>query len=240
MVPVLDGGYVRLVDWMGSDLTVVNAARASYERESRALTDKDRRLIRFLAEHEHTSPFRHCYAQFEVRAPLMVARQWWRHVVGAATLEDGTAWNEASRRYVTEEPEFYVPDVWRSAPAHRKQGSGGPVAPTLSDRAEARMRDVLDHAMRTYRWMLDHGIAPEQARLVLPAYAMYVRWRWTASLHALIHFLCLRQGEDAQSEIRAYARAVHQLIWPLWPESLAAWGLVWEGGDDDATTAGGH
>ena len=234
-IRVLDNGYVRLVDHFGTDLTVVNAARVSFEKESKELTDKDIRLIHYLAKHNHLSPFRHCYAQFEIRAPLMVARQWWRHVVGTATVEEGTAWNEASRRYVTEEPEFYIPKVWRSAPEHRKQGSGEPLDEITCDRAWARVYYAMEYAMSVYRWLLDHGVAPEQARLVLPAYAMYVRWRWTASLNALIHFLKLREGDDAQSEIRDYARAVHRLIWPLWPHSLRAWGLALEEGEvDDA------
>lgn len=109
-VKVLDEGYVRLVDHMGSDLTVVNAARVSYAKESSQLSERDIKLIKFLAGEGHTSPFRHAIAQFEVYAPLMVARQWWKYVVGSAHYE-GTgdsldAWNESSRRYITEEPVF--------------------------------------------------------------------------------------------------------------------------------------
>jgi len=227
MIRVLDKGYVRLVDHMGDDLTVANSARVSYEKESHELSERDVNLIRFLAKHQHTSPFRHCYAQFEVRAPLFVARQWWRHVVGTSTVEEGTNWNESSRRYVTEEPEFYIPTPreWRSAPENKKQGSGEPVPGSVGRLMTWMMNDLVDRSMLFYKRALELGVAPEQARVFLPAYAMYVRWRWTASLHAIIHFLKLREAEDAQAEIREYARAVHKLVKPLWPQALEAWGL---------------
>src|SRR5690625_4627941 len=124
---VLDKGYVRLVDVMGSDLTVVNAARVSFDRESKELNDKDINLIKFLAREGHTSPFRHASLQFEVYAPLMVARQWFKHIVGSDHTMD--AWNESSRRYITENEEFYIPDPyeWRSYPRDVKQGSGAPI-----------------------------------------------------------------------------------------------------------------
>src|SRR5690606_39915056 len=116
---------------MGNDLTVANAARVSYDKESNEMSAKDERLIKFLAREGHTSPFRHASAQFEVYAPLMVARQWWKYVVGSDHVMD--AWNESSRRYITEEPAFYVPavDERRSAPEHSKQGSGEPVERTI-------------------------------------------------------------------------------------------------------------
>lgn len=266
-VSVLDKGYVRLVNFMGYDIDIVNAARASYEKEScpeawycalcgfehdrpwkygaeppytcpdcsdedvglpylaTKLNEKDLKLLRFLAREGHTSPFRHVWATFEVRAPLMVARQWWKHVVGGASIEEGTNWNESSRRYVTEEPEFYIPEVWRAAPEHKKQGSGGPVDSYLSESLKAELEHFCMEALDHYEWAIQHGVAPEQARLFLPAYAMYVRWCWTASLHAIIHFLKLREAEDAQAEIREYARAVHKLVKPLWPQALEAWGL---------------
>src|SRR5690606_1058278 len=123
-INVLDKGYVILHDVMGDDLTVVNSARVSYDKKSEELTERDRRLIAFLAREDHTSPFRHASLQFEVYAPLMVARQHWKYVAGSsfqeATGDNMTAWNESSRRYITEEPTFYIPkaDEWRSAPAN--------------------------------------------------------------------------------------------------------------------------
>src|SRR5690625_4780429 len=132
-IDVLDKGYIRLVDVMGDDRTVVNAARVSFDKKTEELTERDERLIRFLAREGHDSPFRHASLQFEVYAPLMIARQWWKYVVGSDHIMD--AWNESSRRYITENEEFYVPqaDEWRSYPDDVKQGSGEPVAEALGD-----------------------------------------------------------------------------------------------------------
>lgn len=123
-IDVLDHGYVRLITTMGDDLTVANAARVSFDKESGELTAQDRRIIAFLGREGHTSPFRHAMVQVEMYAPLMVARQHWKHVVGSDHTMD--AWNESSRRYVTEQPTFYIPraDEWRSLPDDRKQEIG--------------------------------------------------------------------------------------------------------------------
>ncbi|MFS8573511.1 MAG: FAD-dependent thymidylate synthase [Clostridia bacterium] len=217
---VLDKGYVRLVDVMGSDLSVVNAARVSFARESSEFDERDERLIKFLAREGHTSPFRHAMATFEVKAPLMVARQWWKYVVGSDHTMDG--WNEVSRRYVDEKPEFYIPDVWRAAPDNKKQGSGGPVSMELTEAFNRKLEEVIELGMRYYREALDAGIAPEQARLLLPAYGMYTVWRWSASLQSICHFLNQRLAPDAQWEIREYAKAVEKLIRPRFPVSVAA------------------
>src|SRR5690625_3510614 len=165
---VLDHGYVRLVEVMGSDLTVVNAARVSYDKESDELDTKDERLIRFLAREGHTSPFRHATAQFEVYAPLLVARQWWKYVVGSDHVMD--AWNESSRRYVTEEPTFYVPaaDEWRSAPENSKQGSGEPVPFEYGCTLTGDLQRLIDLGLEAYDNVIKGGVAPEQARLFLP------------------------------------------------------------------------
>lgn len=219
-INVLDKGYVRLVDVMGSDLTVVNAARVSYDKESTELNEKDRRLIRFLAREGHTSPFRHATAQFEVYAPLMVARQWWKYVVGSDHVMD--AWNEVSRRYITEEPVFYVPaaDEWRSAPEHSKQGSGEPVEWIIGHDLTGDLEEMIEEGLKLYEKAMGRGVAPEQARLFLPAYGMYVRWRWTASLQSVCHFLSQRLADDAQREIAEYARAVYALVKPHFPVSV--------------------
>lgn len=225
-VSVLDQGYVRLVNHMGSDLTVANAARVSYDKESKELTDKDIRLIKFLAREGHTSPFRHCIIQLELHAPLMVCRQWWKYIVGSAH-QEGTgdsleAWNESSRRYVTEEPKFYQPQVgeWRGKPENSKQGSGDIVEWELGAEATSRMMDAITTGLDDYHWAIDNGICAEQARLFLPAYGLYVRWYWTASLQSVAHFLNQRLEHDAQKEIQEYAKAVLQLIVPLFPVSL--------------------
>jgi thymidylate synthase (FAD) len=224
-IKVLDHGYVRLVDVMGSDLSVVNAARVSYDKESKELTEKDQKLIKFLAEHDHTSPFRHATLQFEVYAPLLVARQWWKYVVGSSHQDNIAAWNESSRRYVTEIPEFYKPhaDQWRMAPENKKQGSGDFLwlhDHTAAKKATEALCEVVNRSLEAYEKALEIGIAPEQARLFLPAYALYVRWMWTASLQGVAHFLNQRLKSDAQKEIQDYAEAVKILSEHKFPVSL--------------------
>ncbi|SET42375.1 thymidylate synthase (FAD) [Oceanobacillus limi] len=219
-ISVLDQGYIRLVNVMGSDLTVANAARVSYDKESFELDEKDEKLIRFLAREGHTSPFRHATLQFEVYAPLMVARQWWKYVVGSDHTMD--AWNESSRRYVTEEPTFYIPDndEWRSKPANSKQGSGEPIDYSDGKHFTGALMRYVDDGLAMYEKAIEQGIAPEQARLFLPAYGMYVRWYWTASLQSVAHFVNQRLAHDAQAEIQAYAKAVNALAVEHFPVSI--------------------
>jgi thymidylate synthase (FAD) len=226
MINVLDQGYVRLVTHMGSDLSVVNAARVSYAKQSSELTERDVRLIRFLAREEHTSPFRHAMLQFEVYAPLLVARQWWKYVIGSSHYE-GTgdsleAWNESSRRYITEEPAFYIPNAeeWRSKPDNSKQGSGEAIDWELGQRHTEQLMAYVEQGLRHYEAALADGICAEQARLFLPAYGMYVRWYWTASLQSVCHFLDQRLEHDAQFEIRLYAKAILELSEPLFPYAM--------------------
>jgi thymidylate synthase (FAD) len=220
MINVLDNGYVRLVNVMGSDLTVVNSARVSYNKESKELTERDIRLIKFLAREGHTSPFRHAILQFEIYAPLMVARQWWKYVVGSDHVMD--AWNESSRRYITEEPTFYIPkaDEWRSAPENSKQGSGEPVGEEIGEHYTLNLMRLIEAGEKLYEEALKDGICAEQARLFLPAYGMYVRWYWTASLQSVAHFLNQRLAHDAQREIQEYAKAVYELVKPHFPVSI--------------------
>jgi len=221
-----DKGYVAIHDVMGSDLTVANAARCSYAKKSEALTEADKRLINFLAREGHTSPFRHVIAQFEFNAPLMVARQHWKYVVGSSMLEatgdNMDAWNESSRRYVTEEPSYYVPqpNEWRSTPANSKQGSGAIVSVEIGKEAFERLIQNVDRNMQDYEWALANDICAEQARLYLNAYGMYVKYYWTASLQSVCHFLNQRLAHDSQVEIQMYAKAVLELIKPLFPISV--------------------
>lgn len=224
MKNVLDKGYVRLVDVMGSDLSVVNSARVSYDKQVDELGDKDTGLIRFLAREGHTSPFRHASLQFEVYAPLMVARQWWKYIIGSSHQDNMAAWNESSRRYITEEPEFYIPgaDKWRSKPANSKQGSGDCFDEKQGSWYEYRLGKYVREGEELYEMLLKEGVAPEQARLFLPAYGMYVRWYWTASLYGVAHFLNQRLEHDAQKEIQDYAKAVHELSVEKFPVSMEA------------------
>lgn len=222
IIEVLGNGYVRLVDHMGSDLSVVNAARASFAKESEEFSVKDARLIDYLARENHMSPFRHAFMTFEFKAPLMVARQHWKYVVGSDHTMD--SWNESSRRYVTMEPEFYVPeaDSWRLAPEDKKQGSAGLCDPFIGATLSEQLERYIEQGEAFYRLAMDSGIAPEQARLFLPAYAMHVVYRWSCSLQSVCLFLVQRLENQAQEEIRVYAEAVLDLIKDIYPVSIKA------------------
>ena len=225
MESVLDKGYVRLVDVLGSDLTVVNSARVSYNKATDTLRDEDLKLIRYLANHGHTSPFRHATLQFEIYAPLMVARQWWKYIIGSGHQDPFTAWNESSRRYVTGEIEFYLPTAneWRSRPDNSKQGSGLPIDSKLGEEAVKRLLSQIDSGMANYEWAIENGVATEQARLFIPsAYGLMVRWYWTASLQGVAHFINQREDSHAQYEIRQYAHAVRKLATEKFPVALEA------------------
>jgi thymidylate synthase (FAD) len=223
VIKVLDHGYVRLLGNLGSDLDVINSARVSYDKEVQEFLDRDVALLSFLIKHRHDSTLRHCVASFEIYAPLMVARQWYKHTVASSHVDDQLGWNESSRRYITEEPTFYIPEEWRLAPENKKQGSAGVASPELSRKITERLTWHIKESEGLYNHMLSLGIAPEQARIFLPAYSMYVRWRWTASLNALLHFLSLRNADDAQSEIRAYANAVAVFVKQFYPETVNLW-----------------
>lgn len=223
-IDVLDKGYVRYDKHMGSDLDVVNSAKVSFDRASETFEEKEARLLAFLVRDEHTSTFRHSAITLEVYAPLIIARQWWKYAVASSHVEDQLGWNESSRRYITEEPEFYIPryDQWRSAPENRKQGSGPAVDVELGDALSQELSDYADDGLILYQKAMDSGVAPEQARLFLPAYGLYVRWRWTFSLGAGLHFLQQRLAHDAQSEIRSYAEAVRDILKVHFPKSVEA------------------
>jgi thymidylate synthase (FAD) len=225
-IDVLDKGYVRLVDQLGSDLSVANAARVSYDKESKlredgSLTIADQKLISFLWKEKHTSPFRHAAVTFEVYAPLVVARQWWKYAVASTHIDDQNGWNESSRRYITENEEFYIPkgNEWRSKPENSKQGSGDPLVSDIGGYFTNKLWDTVESGKKLYDKALEAGIAPEQARLFLPAYGMYVRWRWTVSLHGVLTFLEQRLPSDAQREIQDYAKAVKELTQESFPET---------------------
>lgn len=219
-ITVLNNGYVRLVDVMGSDLSVVNAARASFAKESKEMSVQDGRLLEFLVRENHMSPFRHAFMTFEIKAPLMVARQHWKYVVGSDHTMD--SWNESSRRYITMDPEFYIPtkDDWRSAPDNRKQGSGGPLDPWSGAMLTDMLNKYIQDGEALYNTAMEMGVAPEQARLFLPAYGMHVIYRWSCSLQSLALFLNQRLEEDAQKEIQLYALAIKELIGDIFPVSI--------------------
>jgi len=207
---------------MGSDLSVVNAARASFAKESKEFTQQDAKLLNFLARENHMSPFRHAFATFEFKAPLMVARQHWKYVVGSDHTMD--SWNESSRRYITMDPEFYFPaaDEWRLAPEDKKQGSHGIADPFIGSMLTQELMVHAEKGEALYNMAMEGGIAAEQARLFLPAYSMYVIYRWSCSLQSVILFLTQRLSEESQVEIQKYAEAVHELIQPEFPMSMKA------------------
>jgi len=223
-IKVLDEGYVRLVDTLGDDVGIVNAARVSYDKEVHELSERDSKLIKFLIREGHTSPFRHAALTFEVYAPLFVARQWWKYAVSSTHVDDQNGWNESSRRYITEEEKFYIPlpEQWRSKPENSKQGSGEPVDVEIGQKYFDMLCNAVVQGTEAYHMALDDGIAPEIARLFLPAYGMYVRWRWTVSLQGAITFLEQRLPHDAQWEIQEYAKGIKHFVQMAYPETFKA------------------
>ena len=203
---------------MGNDLTVVNAARVSFGKESewdyeesdaysfkQHMKAKDERLIRYLAKHKHISPFGHCFASFHIKAPVFVARQLVKHKF--------LRWNEISRRYVDSEPEFYVPDVWRGRSEDKKQGSEGVV------KYEGPLGNY--NQLDIYKELLRVGVCPEQARMVLPQ-SMMTEWYWSGSLDAFADMCNLRCKPDTQAETRFVADAISEEMEKLFPVSWEA------------------
>ena len=207
------------INHMGSDITVVNAARVSFGKRSGmvcvdhvigkwVLEDKDEKLIRYLAKHKHMSPFGHCFATFHVKAPVFVARQLVKHKF--------LRWNEISRRYVDSEPEFYQPTEWRGRSDDKKQGSEGTI--TISDDI---VEDLYDDTVARYRLLLDIGVCPEQARMILPQ-SMMTEWYWSGSLDAFADMCKLRCASDTQAETREVATQISDSMGVLFPVSWDA------------------
>jgi thymidylate synthase (FAD) len=234
---------------MGSDLTVANAARVSFGKTSEMEDDlwgppklkkKDDKLIRYLAKHKHISPFGHCFASFHVKAPIFVARQLVKHKF--------LRWNEISRRYVDDEPEFYVPDVWRGRSADKKQGSSDTTIDTLhfmelddelsteehphydnwSEPIDQYAGWVNEMMLHLYQRMIDNEVAPEQARMVLPQSTM-TEWYWSGSLDAFADMCNLRCKDDTQAETREVAKQIDRKMIDLFPVS---WGALTENDDE--------
>ena len=230
---VLDKGHVHLIDYMGSDLTVCNAARVSFAKETEwevdkeaadrlaasgssapigelvRLGEKDQKLIKYLAKHNHWTPFAHPQITLRIKAPISVRTQFFKH-------KQGFVENEISRRYVSYTPEFYYPQ-WRGKPTNgAKQGSEDFIQLSVMD--EKKYLDAVQSCVDSYDRLLEAGVAPEQARFILPQ-GMYTEWYWTGSLAAYARFYKQRIDEHAQWEIRQYAEAVGKIISPLFPES---------------------
>ena len=206
---------VELVDHMGSDLTVVNAARVSFGKRKIEFEDGDEKLINYLAKHNHWSPFGHCSAQFHIKAPVFVARQLVKHQIGLT-------WNEISRRYVDSEPEFFEPTVWRGAADNKKQGSSDEsIDINPKDDMVNDYRHAVNRAKWTYEQLLRKGVCPEQARMVLPQ-SMITEWYWSGTLYAFARVCNLRCKPDAQQETREIANMIDKECGKLFPISWSA------------------
>jgi thymidylate synthase (FAD) len=213
-----------LIDKMGNDLSVANAARVSFGKKSEMeeehgvwkLKDTDAKLIKYLAEHKHYSPFGHCFASFHVKAPIFVARQLVKHKF--------LRWNEISRRYVDDEPEFYTPDVWRGRAKDKKQGSDGMVTlhkMTFVVGSHEEGPELNEASLDVYNFLLSQGVAPEQARMVLPQSTM-TEWFWSGSLDAFADMCVLRLKDDTQCETRLVAQQIDKVMQKLYPVSWKA------------------
>jgi thymidylate synthase (FAD) len=197
------------IDHMGSDLSVVNAARVSFGKKHDTFQDKDKGLINYLAKHKHISPFGHAFASFHVKAPIFVARQLVKHKF--------LRWNEISRRYCDDNIEFYTPEEWRGKSKDKKQGSEGVVKDIQTD----ALPQWHDDALRYYSMLLESGVAPEQARMVLPQATM-TEWYWSGSLDAFASMCRLRCASDTQYETRIVADQISEKMAELFPVSWAA------------------
>ena len=204
---------VELIDHMGSDASVVNAARVSFGKRIKEMSEGDTKLIRYLAKHNHWSPFGHASVQFRIKAPIFVARQLVKHQVGLT-------WNEISRRYVDYEPEFYEVDKWRGRPVDKKQGSSEENIEWInrSMRTSALQDQVENVALANYNLMIGAGVAPEQARMILPQ-SMMTEWYWSGTLYAFARVCNLRCAEDAQYETRIVANLINDECEKLFPIS---------------------
>jgi len=205
----MNGIKASYIDHMGSDLSVANAARVSFRKKHNSFQPSDLHLIEYLAKHKHFSPFGHCFASFHVKAPIFVARQLVKH--------EYLRWNEVSRRYVDDLPEMYLPDYWRGRPINKKQGSEG----VADYKTNHNLYSHLNHAQTIYIEMLEAGVAPEQARTILPQ-NMFTEWYWSGSLDAFANMCKLRLAEDTQYESQLVAQQISKKMIELFPISWEA------------------
>ena len=209
-----------LIDSMGSDLTVANAARVSFGKKKEAFDKGDEKLINYLARHNHWTPFGHCTLQFHIKAPMFVARQLGKHQVGLV-------WNEISRRYVDDEPEYYYTEEWRLKAANKKQGSSDELWSALNDwdmvdDPTISYENLCERAKSIYlHWVNNLNICPEQARMILPQ-STYTEWYWTGTLMAFARVCNLRCKEDVQKETRDLCWGINNLVEEVFPVSWKA------------------
>lgn len=204
---------VELIDSAGGDLSIVNSARVSFNVETKQLEDKDERLIKYLANHRHDTPFRHNYIQLRCVVPLFLARQLMKH-------QAGLTWNEESRRYIDYLPDFHQPEAWRKRPdSSIKQGSAG--IHQFNPKWQRLYEDHIKRCKGIYQSMIEDGVAPEMARMLLPQ-SMMVNFIWTGNLLAFYHVWNLRSGEGAQEEAKEFAQLLKECIEPAFPISWKA------------------
>ena len=218
-------GYVTLINVMGSDLSIVNDARVSYDKFSAELSQKDCKLIDYLISHNHTSPLRGSVLKFQVKAPLYIARQWWKHVIASSYIDGQNGWNEKSLRYSQIAiDDYYVPSELPLQDEKNKQGSmpNEVISGILRERLLNEYKRNVERSIDTYNRLLESGVSREVARGVLPS-CVYTEFRWTVSLHALLHFLFLRLGSGAQSEIQLYAGALEDLAYDNFPYTMRSY-----------------
>ena len=224
----MDNKLVILVDSMGTDLSVVNAARVSFGKKHDELTEGDKKLIKYLAKHGHWTPFGHATLSYHIKAPIFVARQLIKHQVGLT-------WNEVSRRYVDVTPDFYDPEHWRARAEDKKQGSNADEHIDWIGRAErtsSRVIKLNEFALHTYNTLLNAGVCPEQARMVLPQ-SMMTEWYWTGSLYAFSRVCNLRCKIDTQEETRNIAWEIYDLAKEKFPVSWESLCYDTKGKSDD-------
>ena len=210
MISLLDKGFIRLVDFMGSDNRVVSSARVSFGGVSKG-EEQDKKLIKYLIEHRHHTPFEHCYFQFHVCCPIYVARQWMRHRWGS--------FNEISARYTQVKDEFYIPSVFRGQDIKNRQGS---VAADFDNEALRKLyEESVEASFAAYNKLIQAGVAREMARGVLPV-CQYTQFYWSVNARSLLNFLQLRTDGHAQYEIRVYADAIAQIFKEKMPWSWEA------------------
>ncbi len=223
----VDDGFVTLTDHMGSDLSVINAARVSFGKRKTQMDEKDIKLIQYLAAHKHMSPFRHVVFSFTLEGiSEVVCRQLYKHQVGCAYTsgefrEVATTWNEVSGRYVSFDPEFHQPEQFRKQHKSNKQASVEGEMVDNNQEAQRIYRQSIENSFQDYKKLLELGVCKEQARMVMPL-SFKNSLVWTTSLEATVHFIKLRDHAGAQLEIRNLARAIYQLIDPICPHSIAA------------------
>jgi thymidylate synthase (FAD) len=210
-LPILEQGYVRYIDHMGSDLRIVEAARISYKSPSKG-EEQDKKLLQYLYRHRHTSPFEQCSITYNIKMPIFIMRQFVRHRTFRL--------NEWSARYSELKDEFYVPSEWRSADKKNKQGSE--TADLDHKKISAEVKAFNDHAYKTYQNLLNQGVARELARTVLPV-SIFTEVYVNCDLHNLMHFITLREDIHAQWEIREVARAMREIAEKLYPWTFEAY-----------------